>query len=294
MVQQAEDANLRFMQDFVKLYAQNPGEAKSMYYLQKVHIDITTAEGIQQRAKMMKKYLEGIQWVMFYYYRGAQHWRWYYPYHYAPLIGDFGNNLVQSFLNGNPKISSFEVDYNCPQETEPYTPFQQLLSIMPIRSFKLLPSCYRAIATNELKDFFPDDFSVDLNGKTLAWEAIVLIPFVDQSLFLEMETKMLQSGALFTDKENARNNWKFIYHDYKFAPSTDAPPLPSTLTNLKPLAHDQTRCELNEEYKNVGESSFTPTLLPGCKCPCVGYPSFQQLGVIDISYQTIVVRKVQF
>lgn len=46
MVQQAEDANLRFMQDFVKLYAQNPGEAKSMYYLQKVHIDITTAEGI--------------------------------------------------------------------------------------------------------------------------------------------------------------------------------------------------------------------------------------------------------
>jgi len=44
---------------------------------------------------------------------------------------------------------------------------------------KLLPDNYRKIATKDLKDFFPDDFSVDLNGKTLAWEAIVLIPFVD-------------------------------------------------------------------------------------------------------------------
>jgi len=72
---------------------------------------------------MMKKYLEGIQWVLYYYYRGALHWRWYYPYHYAPLIGDFGINLVKDFLAGVPKISNFEIDYNCPEETEPYTPF---------------------------------------------------------------------------------------------------------------------------------------------------------------------------
>jgi 5'-3' exoribonuclease 1 len=28
---------------------------------------------------------------------------------------------------------------------------------------------------------FPSNFSVDLNGKTNAWEAIVLIPFVDEN-----------------------------------------------------------------------------------------------------------------
>lgn len=28
---------------------------------------------------------------------------------------------------------------------------------------------------------FPNDFAVDLNGKTNAWEAIVLIPFVDEN-----------------------------------------------------------------------------------------------------------------
>lgn len=32
MVRFAEEANLRFMNDFVKLYAQNPIEAKALYY----------------------------------------------------------------------------------------------------------------------------------------------------------------------------------------------------------------------------------------------------------------------
>jgi len=124
MVKAAEDANMRFMNEFVKLYAQDPLAARAKYYLEKVHIDINTDEGKYFRKRMMKKYIEGIQWVLFYYYRGAQHWRWYYPFHYAPLIGDFGIDLVKDFLGGNPKISKFEVDYNCPEEIEPYTPFQ--------------------------------------------------------------------------------------------------------------------------------------------------------------------------
>ena len=245
---------------------------------------------------MMKKYIEGIQWVLFYYYRGAQHWRWYYPFHYAPLIGDFGINLVKDFLGGNPKIVNFEVDYNCPEESDPYTPFQQLLAIMPIRSFKLLPECYKKIATNELKSFFPDDFSVDLNGKTLAWEAIVLIPFVDQTIFLEAEAKMLSSGTgSFSQKDSDRNKWTFCYHNYIYDSSQDSSgPLLSTLTNLKALPHNHTKQFLNTDYKHVGESSFTPTLLPGCVTPCVGYPSFKQLNITLMTFETIVVRKVQF
>jgi 5'-3' exonuclease len=242
---------------------------------------------------MMKKYLEGIQWVLYYYYRGAQHWRWYYPFHYAPLIGDFGINLVKDFMGGHSKIANFEIDYNCPEETEPYTPFQQLLCIMPLRSFKLLPECYRKLALNDLKDFFPDDFSVDLNGKTLAWEAIVLIPFVDQTQFLDAEARMLETGAgVFTDKEIDRNRWNFCYHMYSLHPTDNASPLKSSLTSLKSLEFDFTKCTINEEYKHVGEHAFMSNILPGCLSPCVGYPSFKQLGVIDISYETVLVRKV--
>jgi 5'-3' exoribonuclease 2 len=55
---------------------------------------------------------------------------------------------------------------------------------MPLKSFHLLPAKYSTIATGYLNKFFPSDFEVDLNGKTLAWEAIVLIPFCDEALFL--------------------------------------------------------------------------------------------------------------
>lgn len=31
-----------------------------------------------------------------------------------------------------------------------------------------------------VKDFYPVDFRTDLNGKLQEWEAVVLIPFIDE------------------------------------------------------------------------------------------------------------------
>ena len=34
-------------------------------------------------------------------------------------------------------------------------------------------------------DFYPPDFELDLNGKKQDWEAVVLIPFIDQQRLLD-------------------------------------------------------------------------------------------------------------
>lgn len=82
------------MNEFVKKYSEDAQLAKQFYYQTKVGFDISTEDGMIQRKKMLKKYLEGTQWVLYYYYKGSPHWRWYYPYHYAPMISDLGINIV--------------------------------------------------------------------------------------------------------------------------------------------------------------------------------------------------------
>ena len=76
--------------------------------------DLETDVGQEKRRGMIKKYLEGLQWVLDYYYKGMPHWRWYYPYHYAPIISDLGSDLVREILSSETVIRDPEVDFNCP------------------------------------------------------------------------------------------------------------------------------------------------------------------------------------
>ena len=41
-------------------------------------------------------------------------------------------------------------------------------------------------STSPLIDFYPSDFATDLNGKQQEWEAVVLIPFIDEKRLLEV------------------------------------------------------------------------------------------------------------
>jgi len=50
-----------------------------------------------------------------------------------------------------------------------------------------MPPQYAELAQGALRNFFPDDFDIDLNGRTLPWEAAILIPFADEELFISAE-----------------------------------------------------------------------------------------------------------
>ena len=59
------------MTEFIKLYSSDPMAAKAKYYKEKVKFDVNVPQGQAQKKKMLKKYIEGLQWVLYYYYRGA-------------------------------------------------------------------------------------------------------------------------------------------------------------------------------------------------------------------------------
>lgn len=60
---------------------------KMRYYTEK--FTVTQQEDVPEFvSKIKQSYIEGLQWVLKYYYQGCMSWDWYYPYHYAPFSSD--------------------------------------------------------------------------------------------------------------------------------------------------------------------------------------------------------------
>ena len=56
---------------------------KRRYYLKKFHVDILEEPDFPKR--IVHSYIEGLVWVLAYYYQGCASWSWFYPFHYAPF-----------------------------------------------------------------------------------------------------------------------------------------------------------------------------------------------------------------
>lgn len=70
---------------YKKLYNDKYQGWKTKYYLQKFE-EWPAEKYAEEQVKLCENYVEGLQWVLFYYYRGIASWPWFYGYHYAPLI----------------------------------------------------------------------------------------------------------------------------------------------------------------------------------------------------------------
>ncbi|CAN7986192.1 unnamed protein product [Ixodes hexagonus] len=160
---------------------------KRDYYTTKLEYKDVNKEVMQEQAH---GYVRAIQWNLHYYYNGVQSWDWYYPHHYSPYISD-----IKDFQSID---MSFELG-------KPFLPFQQLMSILPAASKGLVPKAYQALMESEespVLDYYPKDFITDLNGKQQEWEAVVLIPFIDEDRLLPV---MQELDSKLTDEERDRN-----------------------------------------------------------------------------------------
>lgn len=157
------------------------------YYEQKFHVD---PKDIEFRHKVARAYVEGLAWVLMYYFQGCPSWEWYYPYHYAPFAADFVDlkDMRLSFEKG--RISK---------------PFEQLMSVLPAASRHSIPEIFHDLMTepdSEIIDFYPEDFEVDLNGKKMAWQGVALLPFIDMPRLLNAVEKRY---PLLSVEDQARN-----------------------------------------------------------------------------------------
>ncbi|EDO15649.1 hypothetical protein Kpol_473p8 [Vanderwaltozyma polyspora DSM 70294] len=169
----------------VRLY--EPGY-HSRYYTSKFNIAEENITPLSR--KVVRSYIEGVSWVLLYYYQGCASWNWYYPYHYAPFASDFTN------------IADMEINFEL---GEPFLPYEQLMSVLPAASGNMLPKVFQSLMRNpdsEIVDFYPVEFLIDMNGKKMSWQGIALLPFIDEERLLK---SVRSQYKVLTDSEKSRN-----------------------------------------------------------------------------------------
>jgi 5'-3' exonuclease len=141
-------------------------EYKRVYYLK-----YFKTENPKYIKEVTKKYIETLQWIVEYYFKGVKDWKLYYPFYYSPFSGDFEG-----------VYDNKEFIY-----TEEYKPIEQLVSVLPKKS---LPEYYKNILETNgemVRYMFPDKFEVDERDQNIPEHARnALIPFVDDKLLFSV------------------------------------------------------------------------------------------------------------
>jgi len=241
---------------------------KKRYYADKLK---TTTDG--DRRRVTESYIQGLHWVLEYYYRGVASWNWFYPYHYAPMASE----LVD--------LPSVPVMF---EQGEPFFPYEQLLAVQPSSSANLLPPAYQRLMTegnSPIADFYPVDFKIDCEGKRADWEGVVLIPFIDEQRLLKASRSINQS--FLTAEERSRNVLGDIMvfthsegsHEFEYCTST----LPSHYASIIGRSNSRAISQPAPPPLPAGELGFQPKFLPGTKVGATGPPGFPTLKTIQMS-----------
>ncbi|CAO1639071.1 unnamed protein product [Sympodiomycopsis kandeliae] len=153
-------------EDEVRLF--EPGY-RERYYRSKFGVELSDTAF---RRQVVQSYVEGLCWVLAYYYQGVPSWTWYYPYHFSPFAADFVD------------LDSLNITF---EQGKPFRPYDQLMGVFPSDSRHHLPPQFHHLMTDsdsEIIDFYPKDFEIDMNGKKMAWQGVALLPFIDEKRLL--------------------------------------------------------------------------------------------------------------
>ncbi|GJE84895.1 5'-3' exoribonuclease 2 [Phanerochaete sordida] len=241
-------------EDTVRLW--QPGY-RDRYYKQKFgfpHSDV------EKRKKITEKYVEGMAWVLQYYYQGTPSWQWYYPYHFAPFAADFED------------VGSMQLDFTLGQ---PFKPFEQLMGVFPAASRIHIPAVFHDLMLDRnspIIDFYPNSFRVDMNGKRMAWQGVALLPFIDEKRLLDA---MGPRYTGLTEDEEKRNKWGhnvlFVFEEHPLYPSLEA---------LYGKRKTQDPMPINAKHSGGIEGSLLPN--PDCLPGSTFYCPLTTIGLPDI------------
>jgi 5'-3' exoribonuclease 1 len=235
------------------------------YYMKKMKIDVDNKEQMEHIAKV---FVEALLWMYNYYYHKCISWNWFYPYHYSPIASDLSNL----------KALSEQVHF---QEGAPFFPFEQLLSVLPPKSSKLLPVPYNELVLDRrspISDFYPEVVSIDREGTRYDWEGVVLLPFIDEERLRHAASTIDHSKLTAAERERNVFGHSLIF---AYDPSITFEYKSSLPDELPDIAKSHVKME-RYDIPQPPNGRFIPKLCDGVKTGCNGLEGFPSLFCREI------------
>jgi len=130
------------------------------------------------RKKISLNYLQGLEWTWKYYSSGCIDWRWYYNYHYPPLLVDLVTYI--------PYFDTILVDE---KPTNPVSEIFQLSYVLPRESLYLLPKKIESVLLKKYSELYETNYHFEWAYCRYFWECHVNFPNVNIS---DMQEKVLE------------------------------------------------------------------------------------------------------
>ena len=146
--------------------------------------------------KLVTNYLESLQFTLKYYFKGCPSWQWHYHFRMAPLLHD----IYIILKNNHKKFENISFTLG-----KPYTPFQQLMLILPPQVDYIVPEQLRPIMHDDTlgcTQYYPLEARLDVTvgGKTQYSEPI--LPEIDEDVLLPVIKKLEKN---LSPEEQERN-----------------------------------------------------------------------------------------
>ncbi|KAH6915445.1 exoribonuclease 2 [Coprinopsis sp. MPI-PUGE-AT-0042] len=253
-------------EDTVKLW--EPGY-KERYYQQKFGVE----PGDQEfRRKIAECYVQGLAWVLCYYYQGTPSWQWYYPYHFAPFAADFID------------VEKMDVTFTLGQ---PFNPYEQLMGVFPAASRKHIPEVFQKFMIDEdspIIDFYPPTFEIDMNGKKMVWQGVALLPFIDEKRLLD--AMALEYPNLTEDevrRNHPGNHFLFAAEGHPVYPFYEALYGKKMKNNTEPVTID-TRLSKGLSGQVLANPAYVPGSTYESPLSSVGLPDIRNDRSLSVLY----------
>lgn len=152
------------------------------------------------------EYLKSLKFTLLYYLKELPSWEYYYPF----LIGPFASDLYEYLNNPKNKNIISKIKF---EKTEPFTPFEQLLMVLPKELGHLLPKVLDKNMNNPksiIGEFYEDSYKLEiLKGEKFIYTTVHLNKIDEKKIREEVE----KNSSKFTKNEKERNkiSYKPLY-----------------------------------------------------------------------------------